>query len=60
MKVQWQLINVETKEVIASIGEPFDLSENLLKEGWEKQIRGVSPIKTALDAIKFCEDKEKK
>ena len=36
MKVQWQLIDIETKNVIVKIGEPFDFSEEKIAEAWEK------------------------
>jgi hypothetical protein len=41
MKVQWQLVDIETREVLAMLGEPFDFFETVLKKEWELRIKGT-------------------
>lgn len=40
MKVQWQLIDIETGKKYALLGEPFDLIPELFKEKWERLWHG--------------------
>ena len=48
MKVQWQLIDVNTKEVIASVGSPFELNleklADTMNETWITGTGGTAPV----------------
>ena len=45
MKVQWQLVNIESEEKYASLGEPFNLNIELLKSKLMRQWKGkAKPI----------------
>lgn len=45
MKVQWQLVNVETGEPVGISGDPFNLIEELTREERDRQFYGTSNIK---------------
>ena len=54
MKVQWQLIDLETKEIIA-FRESFDLIVESVKDEWKKQYHGTSIIKNPIGLWnRFC------
>jgi len=40
MKVQWQLIDIESGKKYASLGESFDLIPELFKEKWKRLWHG--------------------
>ena len=40
MKVQWQLINIDTGKILATMGKPFDIESELIEYEWIKQFQG--------------------
>ena len=40
MKAQWRLINVDTSEVILTLGNPFDVDYKNIKISWEEAYKG--------------------
>ena len=40
MKVQWQLVDIETKETIATLGEPFVFMPSVFKEALDALNKG--------------------
>lgn len=46
MKVQWQLVNIETHEKLASIGEPFELSDIAIQFAEQEFIRQYTGTRT--------------
>jgi hypothetical protein len=56
MKGQWRLVDVETEEILATIGEPFEISE-LLEEEWKRQFEGTSKVKNPVGILRWKKKK---